>query len=37
MNKDGKEYITEIVYDLPNCIAIKTKGHFVGKEVSYHD
>lgn len=31
------QYLTEIVYDLPNCIAIKTKGHFGGKEVSYHD
>lgn len=34
---DGKEYLTEIVYDLENCIAIKTKGDFVGKEVSFHD
>lgn len=34
---DGKEYPTEIVYDLENCIAIKTKGNFVGKEVSFHD
>lgn len=34
---DGKEYLTEIVYDLPNCIAIKSKGDFVGKEVSFHD
>lgn len=34
---DGKEYLTEIVYDLPNRIAIKSKGDFVGKEVSFHD
>ena len=34
---DGKEYLTEIVYDLPNRIAIKSKGNFVGKEVSFHD
>lgn len=34
---DGKEYPTEIVYDLENCIAIKTKGNFVGKEVSFYD
>lgn len=31
------QYLTEIVYDLLNCIAIKTKGHFDGKEVSFHD
>lgn len=34
---DGEEYPTEIVYDLENCIAIKTKGNFVGKVVSFHD
>lgn len=31
------QYLTKIVYDLSNCVAIKTKGHFVGKEVSFHD
>ena len=31
------QYLTKIVYHLSNCIAIKTKGHFGGKEVSFHD
>lgn len=32
---EGKEYPTKVVYDLPNCIAIKSKGNFVGKEVFF--
>ena len=31
----GKEYQTEIVYDLPNHIAILGDGDFVGKEVEF--
>jgi hypothetical protein len=34
---DGKKYDTEIVYDLPNSIAIKGEGDFVGKEVHFND
>lgn len=32
---EGKEYNTEIVYDLQNNIAVLAKGDFVGKEVSF--
>lgn len=32
---DGKEYDTEIVYDLPNHIAIIGNGNFVGKEIVF--
>lgn len=31
----GKEYQTEIVYDLPNHIAVLGDGDFVGKEVEF--
>ncbi|WP_448908803.1 hypothetical protein [Holdemanella biformis] len=34
---EGKEYPAVVVYDLLNCIAIKSKGNFVGKEVFFHD
>lgn len=34
---DGKEYATEIAYDLPNCIGIKGSEDFAGKDVSFHD
>ena len=34
---DGKEYPTVTAYDLPNCIALKEKGDFVGKDVTFHD
>ena len=34
---EGKEYPTEIIYDLPNCIAIQSKCNFVGKEAYFHD
>lgn len=32
---EGKEYSTEIAYDLQNSIAVLAKGNFVGKEVSF--
>lgn len=32
---DGTEYETEIVYDIPNAIAIKGKGDFEGKSVEF--
>lgn len=32
---DGKEYDTEIVYDLPNHIAVIGNGDFVGKEIVF--
>lgn len=32
---EGVKYCTEIVYDLPNHIAIKTQGDFVGKTVTF--
>lgn len=31
--REGVKYNTEIVYDLPNHIAIKTHGDFVGKDI----
>lgn len=34
---DGKEYLTETTYDLPNYIALKAQGDFVNKEVTFHD
>ena len=34
---EGEEYSTEIVYELPNGIAIQAKGDFLGKEVFFHD
>lgn len=34
---DDKEIETELTYDLPNCIALKAKGDFVGKDVTFHD
>ncbi len=33
---DGKTYKTEIVYDLPNHIAIVGHGDFTGKEVVFN-
>lgn len=33
---DGKTYKTEIVYDLPNHIAIIGQGDFVGKEIHFN-
>ena len=32
---DGKEYDTEIVYDMPNSIGIKTTGDFEGKYAEF--
>ena len=32
---DGTEYETEIVYDIPNAIAVKGKGDFEGKSVEF--
>lgn len=32
---DKKEYDPVITYDLPQCIAIKEKGNFAGKEVLF--
>lgn len=32
---DGADYKTEIVYDLPNHIAILGEGDFLGKEVEF--
>lgn len=34
---EGHEYETEITYDLPNSIAIKADGDFVGKDIEFHD
>lgn len=34
---EGVKYCTEIVYDLPNHIAIKAQGDFVGKTVTFSD
>lgn len=34
---EGVKYNTEIVYDLPNHIAIKAHGDFVGKTVTFSD
>ena len=34
---DGIDIETELTYDLPNCIAIKEKGDFVGKNVTFHN
>lgn len=34
---EGSKYNTEIVYDLPNHIAIKALGDFVGKTVTFSD
>jgi hypothetical protein len=34
---ENKEYETEITYDLPNSIAIKAVGNFVGKEIMFHN
>lgn len=31
--REGVKYNTEIVYDLPNHISIKTHGDFVGKDI----
>ncbi|MDM8293467.1 hypothetical protein [Faecalicoccus pleomorphus] len=35
--REGSKYNTEIVYDLPNHIAIKALGDFVGKTVTFSD
>lgn len=32
---DGVSYETEIVYDLPNAIAVKSNETFVGKTLEY--
>lgn len=32
---DGKEYEIVPVYDMPNCIAVKANGNFIGKEVRF--
>lgn len=32
---DGREYETEVVYDLPNAIGILATGNFVGKEIVF--
>ncbi len=32
---EGVEHTTVPVYDLPNCIAVKGYGAFVGKSVSF--
>lgn len=32
---DGVEYAIVPVYDMPGCIAVKAKGTFVGKNVSF--
>lgn len=32
---DGREYETEVVYDLPNSIGILANGNFVGKEIVF--
>lgn len=34
---EGVKYNTEIVYDLPNHIAIKAQGDFIGKTVTFSD
>ena len=34
---EGHEYETEITYDLPNSIAIKADGDFVGKDIEFHN
>lgn len=33
---DGRVYKTEIVYDLPNHIAVIGIGNFVGKEIEFN-
>ena len=32
---DGKRYDIVPIYDMPNCIAIRATGKFVGKEVLF--
>jgi len=32
---EGKSYKTELVYDLPKCIAVLGVGDFVGKEITF--
>lgn len=32
---EEKEYEPVIAYDIPQCIAIKEKGNFVGKEIKF--
>ena len=34
---NGKDYPTEPVYDMPNCIGIKAHGDFVGKDITFHN
>jgi len=32
---DGKKYDIVPVYDMPNCIAVRATGNFIGKEVQF--